>query len=183
MKQFVTLLLIWVALNLYRKILETLIRNLETFEKKEWYKYAFLSRKHLVQLPIADFEEWCCYFLKRQSYSDINIISTWQDNNYKTISCTNDTEQVYVWCKLTKEIDEKVDDYENIDRSELQKFIGTMEHDNVAEGIVITTGDFNKGALEYVENLPKRFTITLYDGASLSKMHRKMREKEVAMLL
>ncbi|MCT8976282.1 restriction endonuclease [Clostridium sp. CX1] len=183
MNKFYSLILFLIALKCYSKILLFLKDRLNSYHKKEWYKYAFLSRKHLVQLSIGDFEDWCCYFLERQDYSDVSIVSTWNDNKYKTITCKKDNTEVYVWCKLTSEVEEISDSYGTVGRPDLQKFIGTIEHDNITQGIVITTGDFTSEALDYVKNLPERFSITLYDGIALSKYHRKIREKEVAMLL
>ncbi|WP_186429650.1 restriction endonuclease [Clostridium sp. BSD9I1] len=183
MKQFIIIALIFVALKIYSKLLRILNEKLNSFHKKEWFKYAFLSRKHLVQLSIGDFEDWCSDFLVRLGYAGVTITHTWDDNKFKTITCENKGNKVYVWCKLTDEIKEIEDDYAILGRPELQQFIGTMEHDNITEGIVITTGDFNNGALEYLEKLPDRLSVTWYDGVSLTKAHRKLREQEVSLIL
>lgn len=183
MKQFIIIVLVFIGLKAYSNILKILNEKLNSFHKREWFKYAFLSRKHLVQLSTENFEDWCCDFLNRSGYSNVTITSAWDDNKFKTITCINNGKKVYVWCKLTNEIKETEDDYGTLGRPELQQFVGTMEHDNIAEGIVITTGDFSDEALEYAKKLPKRLSIDLYDGIALTKAHRNLREKEVSLLL
>lgn len=183
MKQFIIIALIFAALKVYSKLLKILNEKLNKFHKKEWFKYAFLSRKHLVQLSTGNFEDWCSDFLGRLGYKGVTVTSTWNDSKFKTITCMNKGNEVYVLCKLTNEIKEIEDDYGSLGRPELQQFIGTMEHDNITEGIVITTGDFTDQALEYAKGLPGRLSVILYDGVSLTKAHRKLREKEVSLLL
>jgi len=183
MNQLLIFFFILIGLIIYNKIINLLNLKLKAVHKKNWYKFAFLSRKHLLKLSIGDFEDWCVTFLERYGYKNIAIIPTWNDSKYKTISCSKKARDFYVFCKQTKEISEKEDDYEKLGRAELQKFIGTLEHDCISNGIVITTGDFTDEANEYTLNLPKRISLQLFDGVTITKDHRKFREKEVSLLL
>ena len=183
MNDFAIFSLILVELLIFNKILDFFSLRLKTYHKVNWYKFAFLSRKHLVKLSNGVFENWCVNFLERQGYRDVTIFSVWNDNKYKTITCLSQNEMVYVFCKHTKEITEIEDSYEKLGRPELQKFIGTLEHDNVSKGIVITTGDFTPEANEYAQDLPERITLQLFDGSNLIEEHQKFREKEVSLLL
>lgn len=177
------LFIIFIALLACNKLLEILNNKLENNNKTEWFKYAFLSRKHLVGLSISYFQDWCVCFLKRLGYSNFKIVPVCKNENYKDIICLKENKTTYVSCILTKEIDEKQDDYFIVGRPELQKFIGTMEHDNIFDGILITTGDFSSDALAYVDSLPEKFSIKLFDGITLTQTHRTLREKEVALLI
>lgn len=183
MVQFLIIFLLLVGLSIYSRIVNLLNLKLESLHKINWYKFAFLSRKHLVKLSTGDFEDWCVNFLERQKYKHVTIVPTWNDTKYKTITCLKASQEYYVFCKQTKEISEKEDDYEKIGKDQLQKFIGTLEHDHISNGIVITTGNFTFRANEYALNLPKRISLQLFDGISVTKEHRKLREEEVSLLI
>ena len=183
MNQFLIIFFILIVLIIYNKIINLLYSRLKVMHKDNWYKFAFLSRKHLLQLSIGNFEDWCVNFLEIYGYKNVTIIPTWNDCKYKTITCLKDSKKFYVLCKQTKEISEKVDYYEKLGRPELQKFIGTLEHDCISNGIVFTTGDFTNEANEYAQNLPKRISLQLFDGISITKEHRKFREEEISLLL
>lgn len=183
MIQFLIFFLLLVSLLIYNKIIDLLNIKLVAHHKINWYKFAFLSRKHLVELSIGDFEDWCVNFLERQNYKHVTIAATWNDSMYKTITCLKSEQATYVYCKQTKEIDEQEDDFEKFEKPQLQKFVGTLEHDHISNGVIITTGNFTFEASEYAQNLPKRISLQLFDGITITKEHRKLREKEVTLHL
>lgn len=173
----------FIGLSYYSKHLNKLNIELRNNHRSQWLKYGLVSRKHLAELSIGDFENWCFNLLEKLGYKNIEIASSWRYENYKTIISTKYKKTIYVWCKLAKEIDEYSDNYESIGRPDVQRFIGTLEHDNVTDGIIITTGDFTSEALKYVNSLPNKFNISIYDGVALTNTHRAIREKEISLLL
>jgi len=147
--------------------------------KIEWYKYGFLSRKDLVKLTPIEFKKWCTSFMERSGYYNVvqDNFSSITNNNY--FYCRKDNVRYYVLCHLTEEKDEKEDDYEEFSRSQFQRFIGTLEHDRISHGIILTTGDLSKDSIGYFNSIPKRFHIEVIDGINLNKAYRKLRNKEV----
>ena len=57
-----------------------------------------------------------------------------------------------------------------VQRPEIQKFAGALLGKKAKKGVFITTSDFSKGALEYVQNLESK--IILINGAKLSELMR-----------
>lgn len=147
--------------------------------KTEWYKYGFLSRKDLVKLAPMEFKEWCISFLERSDYYNVVKDNLSDITNYNYFCCNKDDIRYYVLCDLTEEKDEKEDDYEEFGRPQFQRFIGTLEHNRISHGIIITTGDLSEDAIGYYNNLPKRYHIEVFDGIRLNKAYRKIRNQEV----
>jgi hypothetical protein len=125
-----------------------------------------------------DFLYWCGELLKDIGYSDIEYVCS---KAYKCndIVCYEGKDSVYVECMLLTNIetDSIMDEdlWEKVDRPFAQKFVGTLLHDQVNKGIIITTGGFSDDAKEYVDSLPKDITVKLIDGYELTKKVRELR--------
>lgn len=56
----------------------------------------------------------------------------------------------------------------NVKRNEVQSFVGAVAGTPSKKGVFITTSDFTKGAIEYVESLNGSPTIILINGQQLT---------------
>jgi hypothetical protein len=127
-----------------------------------------------------DFLYWCGQFLSDEGFTDIEYTCNKEDK-CNDILCYKDREPVYVQCRLLGNIikDSAVqeDHWESMGRPDLQKFVGTMIHDDIHQGIVLTTGDFTGEAMAYAGSLPERIAVDLIDGKELTKKVRVLRGK------
>jgi len=57
----------------------------------------------------------------------------------------------------------------NVPREDIQKFVGALAVAQSNKGVFITTSNFTKGAIEYVENLNATTTIVLVNGEKLAQ--------------
>lgn len=186
---FISLLVILITLIAFGKITKTINDNIEKNFKSDYLKYGFLSRYYLAKnLTPLEFEDFCKDILKDMGYKNLENFSESFEGGINLCS-TNKNKRTYISAKLygliKNEDEEKLvkenvnDEYEKVGRPEAQKFIGALVHDEVKNGIIITTGDFTDEAKQYIESLPEDFSIILIDGISLTNKLRNIREKEI----
>jgi hypothetical protein len=135
--------------------------------------YALVSRKDLAKASDSQFVRWCFKLLERNSFTSVDLVSTLIRKNVQICGYAG-PKKVYVKClKADLKSDSKhEDDYENVGRPDIQKLVGTMEHDGVYEGWFITNGNFSSEAISYASTLPEDYKINLIDGAELTRLHR-----------
>ena len=56
----------------------------------------------------------------------------------------------------------------NVQRPDLQKFVGALADKGATQGVFVTTSSFSEGAAEYVEKIPNR--VVLIDGNRLTEL-------------
>lgn len=56
----------------------------------------------------------------------------------------------------------------NVQRPDLQKFVGALADKGATQGVFVTTSSFSEGAIEYVEKIPNR--VVLIDGNRLTDL-------------
>jgi restriction endonuclease Mrr len=180
----ITLFIFAAVLILSSKALKLGYRRLEDWFDGEYIKYGFLSRYYLSShLTQYKFEEWCIYVLESMGYKNLTNISELIEGGVSIIA-PDKNKTTYISTRLYGlESDSKSnlnDKYFKIGRPELQKFVGALVHDNITDGILITTGDFTEEAINYVKSLPPMYSIMLIDGITLTKYLRKLRKKEIS---
>jgi len=187
LKLLTLLFIILITLIAFGKITKTINDNIEKNFKSDYLKYGFLSRYFLANnLTPLEFEDFCKDILKNMGYKNLENFSESFEGGINLCS-TNKNTRTYISAKLyglikneDEESKENLDDkYEKVRRPEVQKFIGALVHDEVKNGIIITTGDFTDEAKEYVKNLPEDYSIFLIDGISLTNKLRNVRNKEI----
>jgi hypothetical protein len=185
--RLITLLIFAAVLILSNKVIKSGYKKLEDWFGEEYIKYGFLSRYYLSsQLTQYKFEEWCSYILESMGYKNLTNVSELIEGGVNIIA-PDKNKTTYISTRLygldsdnKKNISDK---YCKIGKTEIQKFVGALVHDNITDGILITTGDFTDEAINYVNSLPPKYTIVLIDGITLSKYLRKLRKKEISIRL
>jgi restriction endonuclease Mrr len=180
----ITLFIFAAVLILSSKAIKLAYKRLEDWFDEEYIKYGFLSRYYLSShLTQYKFEEWCIYVLESMGYKNLTNVSELIEGGVNIIA-PDKNKTTYISTRLYGlESDDKKnlnDKYFKIGRPELQKFVGALVHDNITDGILITTGDFTEEAINYVKSLPAMYSVVLIDGITLTKYLRKLRKKEIS---
>jgi Restriction endonuclease len=138
-------------------------------------KYGLVSRKDLAQVTNASFIRLCTPIIESIGIYDINIINSNFANNYQAQGYINNKACYIKFVKLDHDdaIDGDEDSFCMVGRPELQKFVGTMEHDNIKIGYVITNGNFSCDAIDYAKSMPNNYYIKTIDGCELTRIHRR----------
>ncbi|MFU0824667.1 restriction endonuclease [Clostridium sp.] len=163
------LLLVPISISIIKTIYR-LINLVKTYKKEsihiEILKEGILTTDDLEDLSPKEFEHWSALFLEKQGFTDI-IVSPYGPDGGKDIVCKRGTETYYVECK-------KYSKSNFVDVEIARKLVGAMEVDEIKNGIIITTGLLTKRAIDYIYSLPKPYSITVYDGASLVKEYNNL---------
>lgn len=136
--------------------------------------YGLATRKDLVKLSGFSFILWCLNTLGEIGLSSMKIVSKKLSDDYQVKATVNGMPAYVKFVKLRLKdnaVDE--DDYLAIGRPELQKFVGSMEHDNVKIGYIITNGNFTDDAVKYTSTLPNQYYLRIIDGCELTRLHRR----------
>jgi hypothetical protein len=135
--------------------------------------YALVSRKDLAKASDSQFVRWCFKLLEKDFFTSVDLVSTLIRKNVQICGYAG-TKKVYIKClKADLKSDSKhEDDYETVGRPDIQKLVGTMEHDGVYEGWFVTNGDFTPEAVKYAHTLPEDYKINLIDGTELTRLSR-----------
>ncbi|QGU94280.1 hypothetical protein GOM49_03360 [Clostridium bovifaecis] len=172
--------LILISLRITHKLLSPRASKIKETFKEERLMYGLTSRYFLSSLTNSEFEEYCSYLLNKKGYSNIISISEDFRGGISLICSSTNNSKIYVSCIQSYCRESNIDDnYDTIERSDLQKFVGAMIHDNILEAIVITNGNFSKDAIKYIEQLPSRYNIRLIDGIALSKESWAISQKNI----
>ncbi len=182
-----TLFIVAIVLVLSSKVLKVGYKRLENWLDGEYIKYGFLSRYYLSsKLTQYKFEEWCIHILESMGYKNLKNISESIEGGVNIIA-SEKNKITYISTRLNGvALEDKKnisDNYTKIGRPEIQKFVGVLVHDNITHGFIITTGDFNDEAVNYVKSLPDKYSIELIDGITLTQYLRKLRKKEISTRL
>jgi hypothetical protein len=185
--RLITLFIFAAVLILSNKAIKLGYKKLEHWFREEYIKYGFLSRYYLSsQLTQYKFEEWCIYILESMGYKNLTNVSEFIEGGVNLVA-PDKNKTTYISTRLygldsdnKKNLNDK---YCTIGRPELQKFVGALVHDNIMDGIIITTGDFTDEAINYVKSLPSKYSMVLIDGITLTKYLRKLRKKEISIRL
>lgn len=193
--ELVKLLLLIMVIGFFIKLLNRMllyvIKNVKVDIKNKRLKYGIISRKDLVGCNTNEFEDLCREYvntskgiknttvLSEQSKGGVDIIG----NEYGGLT--------YIRCilknmKESKEGNYSDDVWEEIDKEELENFLGRMIQDGVKKGIVITNSDFSKEALEFISILnsnSKKYHIEAIDGYTFLEGVREIRETEFKEVL
>jgi hypothetical protein len=137
-------------------------------------KYGLVSRKDLSTISNSYFIHWCICLLERMDFNNLEILSTNLNSNIHIEGYKNAV-KVYIKCVKAdnKDIQNNDDSFNCIEKSDLQRFVGEMEHDHVQLGYIISNGDFTKDAENYALTLPPNYRLILIDGCTLTRLHRK----------
>ncbi|WP_459195701.1 restriction endonuclease [Wukongibacter baidiensis] len=149
-------------------------RNIEL----ERFKCLFnvYSRRNLYDLTPREFERWTSLLLKELGYENISLTKQTNDSG-RDIICEKDGEKYYIECKkfIFKELvrlrKQDKAKYMKVNREMVQKLVGSMVANRVYRGMIITTGEINDTAKEYVKKLPPAYKIELIDGEKLCRMY------------
>lgn len=168
----VTILL--VCLLLAFKILEKFLPkvlaqiNLEYSETK--LNLGVVSLNFLSSLSDKEFNEYCLNLLNK--YFKNNKQETYSNNpNFISYVLTNNNnKKTYISIKKTDLDSEDEKDKSPIDNKYIHKFIGSLAHDNIKRGVLITNGGITSEAKELTRSVKDKYRIILIDGITLTKL-------------
>lgn len=116
-----------------------------------------LNVEDIYGLTPREFEMWSGDFLKKLGYKDIKYTELGPDGG-KDIICKKFDEVVYVECKR----------YSNskyatwlITEAIVKKLLGAMVHDDIKQGVIITTGNVTDEAIEFARTLDNTVSIRI----------------------
>jgi hypothetical protein len=136
--------------------------------------YGLASRKDLSRLSNSSFITWSVGILRDIGFSNIKIMSYKLSDSYQIKASINGTQAYIKFFKLQlKDTPSNEDDFSTVGRPDLQKFVGTMELDNIKIGYVITNGNFSSDANEFAATMPDGYYIKVIDGCELTRLHRR----------
>ena len=146
--------------------------------------YGLVSRKDLVNLSNSHFISWCTDILESIGFRSIQLNTYKQDSNFQLRGYINE-KLTYIKCAKLDYIDRtknslEDDDFLTVGRPDLQKLVGTMEHDNIMLGYVLTTGDFTDDAIEFANTMPDGYFLKIIDGCELTRLYRRNQKQYLA---
>jgi hypothetical protein len=182
--QMLLLIAVFLFLKAYIYFIKRATVKLKNDNEMNKLSHGLVSRKDLSNVRGKVFIDWCTTFLENLDFKNIHIISTSCSDNVQILAYRN-LKRVYVKCILCSQLDsDDEDNFEKVGRPELQKLVGTMEHDNIKYGYIITNGDFSSDAQQYAETLPpKTISLKLIDGCKLTRLHRQFQKQYVPVKL
>ncbi len=155
------------------KLLPIYTSKLENTARLYQLKHKLTSRFYLSQLYDYEFIDYCKYFLENMGFKNIEYNSNHSKNGviFNCQSVTGETFYISAYQSfLNDERGENVSDiYTKIGKPYIQLLLGSMIHDGVKNGMIITNGDFTESALQFSRTLPSDYYIKPLDGINLSK--------------
>jgi restriction endonuclease Mrr len=145
-------------------LIKAVINNRKNLNR---WKNGKVLLQDLHHLTPREFELWCGDFIKKLGYTDIVHSPSGADGG-KDIVCKKFGDTTYIECKrfghglgAPYKVDEQI----------CKKLIGSMVHDEVKKGMIITTGTIDNSAVEYMNTLPKGYEIELLDGNDILRQY------------
>lgn len=183
-EKIIYLFLLILLMKLLIYISKKIIFNLNYTSVIDKISYGLVSRKDFCEMPDVIFIDWCIKILEKTGFKNIHILSKKSYDNVQLLAYKS-FKKVYIKCSLKGLSGTgSEDNFEKLERHELQKFVGSMEHDNINCGYCLTNGDFTKDAEEYAATLPSgTISLKLLDGCTLTSLHRKTESKGFNTLL
>ncbi|MCY6484080.1 restriction endonuclease [Clostridium aestuarii] len=150
------------------KLIKAFIIYHREYNDIERLKECKINIKDLNNLTPKEFEQWCTAYLSKQGYTYINMDSL-NVNNRKNIICKKGKETYCVKCKISPHSY----DIKHILNLEIaRQLIGSMEYNGISNGIIITSGIISSKAIDYINSLPKPYSIEIIDGSHLVKDYK-----------
>lgn len=144
------------------KSITPLINKMVTLEDEKVKFKMKVKKESINNMTGLEFESFSAWFFEEvYGFNDIVITQATNDGGVDLIMTDNNGEKIYVECKRYNKF-KKASKYEFnedeeydfiIGREICQKLVGAMTLNNIKKGIIMTTGDINKNALNYVEKL------------------------------
>jgi HJR/Mrr/RecB family endonuclease len=145
-------------------LIKTIIKTGDNLER---WKMGIINLDDIHSLTPREFEYWCGEFISTLGYSNIKQTAIGPDGG-KDITCKFNKVATYVECKRYRY--DTSADYK-VDEQICKKLVGSMVHDRVTHGLIITSGLILGTCTEYVKSLPKEFEINLIDGNKLVELY------------
>jgi hypothetical protein len=156
---------------LFKELISVILNSNNNLRR---WKRGYIVLEDIYNLTPKEFEFWCGEFISRLGYTKI-IYSPNKDEDTISLICRLYNEKVYVVCKkflytpaTTSVINEDI----------CKKLIGSMLHDGVKRGIIITSGIIADSAIKYINSLPKFYKFELLDGADIINQYSILKEKK-----
>jgi hypothetical protein len=167
----ITTVLVLKNLILAKELVQIILRNKRNLIR---WKKGIINLEDIKALTPREFQYWCGEFISRLGYSSIKQLSENEEDG-KDIVCQLGPKPVYVKCERHIHNKGVID---KIDLDICKKLVGSMTHDGVTIGIIITSGIILEECQKYIESLPTKYRIDLIDGETIIKLYSTLHEKE-----
>lgn len=127
----------------------------------------------IYSLSPREFELWSGDFLERLGYEFVEYTELGPDGG-KDIICKRKDEIIYVECKryyYKKYAPRKISDII------VKKLLGAMVHDNVKKGVIITTGNVETSAIDFIETLTNDLSIRIIDWREILSVYNSQKSE------
>lgn len=169
-------LIIYFILKLAEKLITNFSYNLSKTVVQDKINYGIVSKVDLGKITNSKFIIWCENLIQKAfKYSNLHITSFSHESIINMTAIKND-ERVYIsvlQCRYKENEDELEEGFMEIDCTKIKELVGTMEHDNVRNAIIITNNSFSKEAISYVNSLPVDYQIKLMDSSKIFSLSNK----------
>ena len=171
------LVLLLVLLKVYLYFIRILLSRQKITNLYNKISNGLVSVKDLGAVSEDYFAQWCMELLKKLNFKNIQLLSTDQEKNVQVLAFKK-YKKVYIrWLILDSKAIDSEDKSEIICKEEIQRFVGTMEHDNIKFGYFITNSYFSKDGREYAASLPGDIIdLKLINGSELTRIHRQFQK-------
>lgn len=153
------------------ELVKTMMDNRRNLQR---WKKGYITLEDIHNLTPREFEYWCGEFVSSLGYSNIKQIPKGSDAG-KDIVCRIFGETAYVECKRYL-FDESA--RYKVDEQICKKFIGALVHDQIAHGLIITSGLISSESYYYIKTLPYSGKIQLIDGSKIVQLYSSMHSQQ-----
>jgi restriction system protein len=171
LRTFLITLIIILTLIRINEIIGFIKESRSKSEHIEDLKLGILNKRDLYNYTPIEFEHWCAEFLEKQGFVDIDVTPS-ADDGGKDIVCSKGKDTYYIECKRYSYLE---DAEFKVNLETARKLIGTMEEDDIRNGLIITSGYADKEAIEYLNTLPKDYKVGIIDGDDLLTRYSSIR--------
>jgi HJR/Mrr/RecB family endonuclease len=145
-------------------LIKAVINNRKNLNR---WKIGKISLQDLHHLTPREFEFWCGDFIKKLGYMDVVYSPNGADGG-KDIICKKFGDTAYIECKR---FESSLSTPFKVDEQICKKLVGSMVHDGIKKGMIITTGIIDSSAIEYINTLPKGYELELLDGNDILRQY------------
>lgn len=162
-------IIIVISLVYITKALVYIIDKLLKFKDEKIQFNMDVKKESIMNMTGIEFEAFCRWLFEGTGeYRYVEITEARGDGGKDLILIDKNEKKTYVECKRF-DSEEKLEKIENksdikklvIGREICQKLVGAMVSNNIDKGIIVTTGEVHKNALNYIEDLKNNSSIDL----------------------
>ncbi|GAB6169483.1 hypothetical protein JCM1393_19430 [Clostridium carnis] len=142
------------------KIAAPLIIRITSYKENKIKFNINIKRESIKKMTDLEFEYFCKWLFENDpKYIDVELPPISNDDGVNLILTSTDKSKIYVECRRHN-VDSKDKDFVT-SRLMCERLVGAMVSNNIKKGIILTTGNINSNALNYINKLRANTNINL----------------------